>query len=283
MTQYTNQPPFQPPYGMPGVGPIPPFVPPQPPPAGKRKFSYLTAMLCSAFSKELWVDVARNWRGIGLLYMILLLVITWVPVLIKAQVGFSRFVQKDSQKLIGQLPKIMIQNGVVSIDKPEPYEITEPDSGRVIAIIDTTGKVTQPPSPMGILVTRTSVIQREANGNLKTTDLSQIQSFSVDQARVNGWLDIARTWFFPGALAAVIIFGTAWRLILMLIGGAIGLMFASAFKAPVQFAGSMRLAAIAMTPGMLLGTALTLPACRCLRAWDRLPGSGCSCCSSPWR
>ena len=100
MTQYTNQPPFQPPfqppYGMPPAGAMPPLAAP---PAGPRKFSYVRAMVCSAFSKELWVDVARNWRGIGLLYMILLLALTWTPVLIKAQMTVSKFIQQDAQKL----------------------------------------------------------------------------------------------------------------------------------------------------------------------------------------
>src|SRR3954471_16998695 len=104
---------FPPPPGY----PTPPLQPPAPSGAPKaaapkepRRYSYFAAIVLSFFSKDLWVDVGRRWRGVGILYMLLVLVITWLAVLGKGWIGFSHFLRDDAPKMVEQLPAINITN-----------------------------------------------------------------------------------------------------------------------------------------------------------------------------
>jgi hypothetical protein len=205
-------------------------------------------------SPAVWRDVGRSWGGICFFYLLLLLALTWLPLFIRAQMGFNSFVQKDAPKFVNQVPKIQITNGVVSCDRPQPYVIKNPDNGQPIIVIDTTGGTTQPPpNPPAILLTNKALISREQY-QTKTYDLSQVKSFSMDNTTVMGWLETVRKLIFPVGYPVLIVFTLLWRLLCMIILAAIGSAFNS--RARLTFGGLMRLAAIAMTPMIVIDTIL---------------------------
>lgn len=237
---------------FPYSAPLPPLEP------GPRGYSYITAIFLSPVSPNLWRDVGHHWRGMGLLYMLLLLALTWPLVAIRPYRAFRHFTANEAPKFIDQVPTITIHNGAVSVDQPEPCFITDPDNGQVIAVIDTTGQVTELPANASALLTRNKLMTQKSPNEQRIYDLAGVKDFYVDKDILHHWMRPLRTWLFP-ALAPFVLFGSlAWRLILMLILGALGLGFASAFRTPLSYAASLRLSAIAMTPGILLGTFLSL-------------------------
>jgi hypothetical protein len=214
-------------------------------------------MALTSFSPDVWRDAARNWRGIGLLYMLVLLIITWSVVMVRGYNSYAHFVKAEAPQLVDQIPAVTITNGVVSIDKPEPCIITDPQTHKPLVIFDTTGATTEPPrSSPSVLVTRSKMLSRR-HGLVQEHDLSRVKSFYLDKHRVNGWLMSFKSWFIPLLLPLMVIFSLIGRLILMLITAGIGMGLAAMMGASISYAAMLRLSALAMTPTMLLSTFLT--------------------------
>lgn len=114
-------------------------TPPVAPTPERRRYSPVATLGLSFFSPELYRDVGRRWRGIGFWYLVLLLAVSWLPVAIKAHVGFAHFVRQDAPRTLADFPGITITDGVVSIDRPEPYLWRDPDSRDVLLYVDTSG------------------------------------------------------------------------------------------------------------------------------------------------
>lgn len=209
-------------------------------------------------SKAVWRDVVQNWRGIGLFYLLALLALTWLIISLQITHAFHSFIDREIPKIINQVPTLTITNGVVAIDKPEPYILTEPSSKQPVIIIDTTGQTTTPTGQAHALLTRNTLIIRQNDNELRTYDLSKVASFRLDPTILTRWVKMIRTWFFPIIFISALLFTFVWRIILLLLGAAIGMIFVSAFRARLSFAATMRLSAIAMTPGILLSTLLML-------------------------
>lgn len=226
-----------------------------------RRFNVIQPYWLSFFSKDLYSDVAQNWPGFGLVYLLLLLALVWVPTVVQIHRGAARFVEKDGEALVAQIPKINITNGQVSVDPLGPHYIKDPDSGNVIIIIDTSADVSvleKYPDAV-VLLTRTQIITREEKrGQTRIQDLAGINSFSLDQAGMRRFLSILKTSFgfilYPFAL----LFSYVYRIIQALLYGAIGLAIAGIVKTRLEYAASVRLACIAVTPVIIVDTALGL-------------------------
>lgn len=247
MSSYYQPPVAPPPYGNP-----PPYGQPPAPQRGPKQFPFFMGYFLF-LSPKLWRDVGRNWGGICFFYMLLLLLATWLAVLIPINTKIKGFVDKDSRALTDQIPHVKVVNGIVSIDKPEPYTITDPENGQPIVIFDTTGKTTAPPIP-GVLVTRDSILVRDQT-QTRTVDLKG-QNGDFDSQTAHNLLAKLHSYFLPVGLPAMTLLWMIGALILMLLGGAIGSGFSSSQQANLSFGATMRLTAIAMTPGILLNTAL---------------------------
>src|SRR6478672_8744679 len=78
-----------------------------------RRYSRIRALVLSLFSPDLYRDVVANWRGVGFLYLLLILALTWIPEMYKAQVGFKDFAQTEFPNMIRDFPPITITKGVV--------------------------------------------------------------------------------------------------------------------------------------------------------------------------
>jgi hypothetical protein len=218
-----------------------------------RRYSIFHPLVLSFFSKSLYRDVAKNWRGTGLLYLFLVLALFWIPTIIKGQIGISNWVDGDSKEITKQIPAITISNGKVSTDVPTPHFIKDPKTGTDIAIIDTTGAYqTLENSDAKLLLTKSKLIMNKSAMETQTYDLSSVQSFYVDRSRVEGWLVLLKRWFVPVLYPLALIFSFIFRAIQLLIYALIGLLFARILQANLDYKTLMRLAAIAITPVLIL-------------------------------
>jgi len=218
-----------------------------------KRYSFFHAPVFSFFSKSFYRDVGQYWRGTGLLYLFVILAVLWVPAMIKLQFRLGRFVDIESKKVTEQIPAITISHGKVSTDVPTPYYIREPNQGTPFAIIDTTGEseiLDTAPTNI-LLLTKSKLIMRNER-ETRSFDLSKVENFYVDRARVEGWLATARTWFVPLAYPLALLFSFVFRAIQILIYAAIGLLFAHLLKTSLSYKTLLRLAAVAITPVLVL-------------------------------
>jgi uncharacterized protein DUF1189 len=218
-----------------------------------RRYSIFHALPLSFFSGGLYRDVARSWRGIGLVYLMLLVALATLVVVIRMQVGLDRFVHGEARGLVEQIPRIVIRHRVVEVDAVMPYTIHGPKTGTPFAIIDTTGQVTSLDGQEAmLLVTSDHILFRKSTAETRVFQLAGVKDFTIDQARAGHWLGAFATWAPP--ILAVFIFGGlfCFRLVQQLMLAVIGLLAARAMGAALDFSALMRLAAVALTPALLV-------------------------------
>jgi hypothetical protein len=221
-----------------------------------KRYSIFHPLVLSFFSKSLYRDVGQYWRGTGLAYLLLVLALVWIPTMIKAQSGLEAFVDHDSKKFTDQLPPITISKGKVSTDVTTPYFMKSPD-GTTFMIIDTTGEYQNLDNTTAqALLTKTKLIMRQSTNETRVYDLSNIDSFSLSGPRVDNWLLTGKHWFIPVGYPLMVAFAFAFRTVQILIYALIGMLFASMLQVKLDYQGLMRLAAIAITPVLILNLVL---------------------------
>jgi len=233
-----------------------------------KKYSMLQPLYLSFYSRDLYQDVRKNWKGTGFLYLLLLLAITWAPVMVKVHQGISKVIQQEAPKYIEQAPKITIARGAVSIDQPVPYTISNPDTRAPLVVIDTSGTITsleQTTAP--VLLSKSKLMYHKNRTETRVYDLSKIDFFTFDRNDVNHWVQIFRKYFatlaYPFALAA----SCVYRILQMLLYAAIGMLFVNMLKAKLDYLTVLRLASVSITPVIILSTLLTLTGLRVPFLW----------------
>jgi Protein of unknown function (DUF1189) len=223
-----------------------------------RKYSIFHPIIMAFYSPSLYRDVAYRWTGIAASYLLLLLFITWLPTIIIFNYYLNVFSKTELPQYLQQIPAVKIYNGELSIDKPVPYSIKSPRSGKTIAVIDTSGKITSlEQANANVLVTKTQIFSREDN-QTKIYDLAKVKDFSFDRNDVGNLFHKSGLWLFFFIFPLAVIVSFIYRILQALIYGAIGILFSKMLHVNLIFQQCMRLAIIAMTPAIIISLLLDL-------------------------
>lgn len=103
-------------------------------------YRYWSALWMSFYSRRLYVDVGKRWKGLGLLYLLLVIAVFSIPFFCRMTVSLNQSFKEQIMDPLLKIPVFYIQNGAVVFDKPMPYLIDN-DKKQTVVIIDTTGKV----------------------------------------------------------------------------------------------------------------------------------------------
>lgn len=221
-----------------------------------KSYSIFTAPFFSFFHKDFYREVGKNWKGKIFGYLILLQMFCWALICLHLYTEVSAWIQNEAPKVINQIPHISIVNGEASTDVEQPYTITDPTRpDRVLFVIDTTGQITKLDDSMKAgLMTRDHVYVRQKSSlnEVRVYDLSKIDRFELDAAKVSGWADMIRKWmmlaFFPFAVLGAFLY----RLFIGLLYSLIGLLINAFLTQKSDFGEIYRVAIMAMTPVLLL-------------------------------
>jgi hypothetical protein len=231
-----------------------------------KRFSILHPLYMSFYSSDLYQDVGRHWKGVGLGYLFLVMAILQLPMAVKIHLGFSKWVESGASEVVDKIPRITINHGEVSTNVETPYYIPEPQDkasrlsgAQYLAVIDLTGKFKSLEDVnTDILLTKHSLIMRNRPSETRTYDLSGVESFSVDSARVRGWLNSSRFFVAPAFYGFVLLFSFLYRVAQVALYAAVGIAFARSLNATLEYPALMRLAAVAVTPAMVLNEMVDL-------------------------
>lgn len=219
-----------------------------------KRFGPLQALYLSFFSADLYRDVASHWKGLGLLYLLLLLGLTWLPTAARAFTGLRTFSTEKGAALAQQMPRVTIAGGEMRAEPPGRHELKDPATGHVFLVIDDT--IDDVPAQAAndmMMVTRKefATFQRSQRRVWKLAPGMNLELTSGDVqhflARVPYW---AAPLVYAGALAGSFLF----RTVQILVYGGIAMFFARRFKATVDYKTAVRLAAVAITPVVILRT-----------------------------
>lgn len=244
----------------------------------KKLYRIWQAPPLAFFSQALYRDVALRWKGVALGYLLLLLILCWIPGAIKIHRSFAYFVDEEAPLVIEQVPEITIIDGQAFIDEPQPYTIRDPETGAPLVVIDTSGTITslEQTEARGLVTARQAIFQKNAI-ETRSFSFETVDRYTLNQEKITHWLDISKNWAAPVLYPFCVLFSFAYRLVQALIYACIGLFIAYLCKGKLPFDALLRLSIIAMTPAIIIGTLVDAAAIRLPWAglWFFLLAIGC--------
>lgn len=224
-----------------------------------KRYTIFHAPLFSFFSADFYRAVAHRWRGIGFWYLLLLVVLTCLPGAVRLWIATSQLSSETLAPLTSQIPRIEIQNGEATVNARQPIFVTDPESGKTIFIIDTTGKTTSlDPYDNVLLLTKSKLIVKQPHQTqeMLLRDLAPLlgDPVVIDREWIEGtifwWAKLISVLYLP----IVALFAFLYRFVEMFLLAIVGIIIAASQKPSLSFAQVLRLSAMALTPVILLNT-----------------------------
>ncbi len=225
-----------------------------------KKYSMFQAPYLSFFSRAFYQDVGKNWKRVAFGYLLLLLAVLWIPVMITAHAMLSDVITREAPRFVNQIPKITITSGEVSIDKPVPYSIIDPDSGEQILLIDTSGEITsvEQTEALALLTKDKLMIRQQHRSEIRVYDLSSVDAITIDSDMARTIVEAFRRWFAVFAYPFAVLGSYAFRIIQALIYALFGMLFARILKVTLDYPALLRLSVMAVTPVLIIKTIATV-------------------------
>ncbi len=225
-----------------------------------RKYNLFHAIFMSFFSKDFYRDVARNWYGLSIVFLLILVLITGIPLLLEMNAGINQFVQQSSTQVVQQMPRVTIKNGRLSTPQNRPYLITmEADGEQEKIIIDTTGKYTSiEQTGARILVTSTQVYMKKNDNETRVYTLENVENLEFGQEDVTYWINLFAKWFMiffaPFMLAGIFLF----RFMQVLLYTVFGLLMKAVLNSKLNYGALLSLTAMSLAPVILINFILDI-------------------------
>lgn len=235
--------------------------------------SFFPAVIHSFYSRHFYQEVGRIWQGLGLRYLLKLLIIGWIPFIILLMIKISAIntaVPQNAESsetvslnsmvnaIITQLPLIIIENGAVHLQDPQPYNIVDPTTNRLLMVIDASGKINSLQGTDAlILITKRDLYARSPSlGEMHYTieELAGQEKVILDRAVAIKWVESTKTmirWllplvFFPLTVMISFIYTMMGAFFYAILGFGISRLL----KLSLEFIAIIRLSVVASTPAV---------------------------------
>ena len=178
-----------------------------------RNFTWWQAFWLSFFSRQLYQSVARQWRGIGSLYLLILSALVVMPVTLEIRNGFQSFIEQDLPLYLDELPELTIQGGYASTPEDRPYIINEKGTTDPFIVIDTSGEFTsleQTSAP--VLITNDRLYIRKSDIETRSFDFSTFTDMTIDRELLDSFLSTTSKFVMPLTYVILVLFAWSWRI-----------------------------------------------------------------------
>ncbi len=108
----------------------------------QRIYKYRQALYLAFYSARLYIDVAKRWRGFGLIYFLLVIAIAAVPVSIKTMQKFNSYFNQQLLEPLKEIPNFEVVHGKLVFKYFMPYLIKN-KQGEAIIVIDDKSNLTE--------------------------------------------------------------------------------------------------------------------------------------------
>ena len=217
-----------------------------------REYNIFEAVYLSFFSKSLYRNVAKQWGGKSILYLLLIVALSWIVFTIQVQLAINVFYASNSDKIVEQIPVITIKNGIVSTPENKPYFIHSPDNKVLLAVIDTTGKYTtlQQAHAM-VLVTPTTIYSRSDTDHpneIRERQIPNTVNMMIDPISINHHLShfVSFAWLFIFGFCVMV--GFIYRFVQAFVYSVVGKLMAIIFNIPLNYGQIFQIAMVSITP-----------------------------------
>jgi hypothetical protein len=229
------------------------------PSGSDRRYKLPQSFVLCFYSRAFYADARRHWRGWAWVHLLLVLAVTSAAYLLHFQTVLTAFVAQNGQELLSQVPEIVISQGVVQTNVPQPHTIVLAKGEPPFALIDTTGQTTSlAQTEAQLLLTRDRLLVRLGPRESRAIDLRSISRLTIDRHSLEAWIKEALRWaplaMFPLTLVAAF----ALRGLQVLVMGAFGVLLGALNRRPIALAAGISVAVMAVTPALLLDTLFVL-------------------------
>lgn len=219
-------------------------------------FNTIRTLYLAFYSPHVYVRAAREWRGIGFGYLFCLILISTACIGIWVHTWTNVAIAQIEKVLLPQLPKMTFQDGKLAIDKELPYVIRINDVP--VARFDKTDELPAEPSEFSPLVLGETKASQyiKRTGKVKEWIYDKVLSTVIDPLGVARYVQFLKTWL--GVIVAAIILPIHFAIVATqtLLLGVIGRVFTSTMSMHLTYSRLVRIAVVAVTPGVVLGTIL---------------------------
>jgi len=224
-------------------------------PANPRLYRIYHPLYMAFYSRDLYRDAARNWKGFAYTYLLFILTLATLASTFQIQHRVSNFVDRSVKTLVGQIPAVTIVDGEISVDCAQPCIIVDPDTGKDLAILDTTGQVTSLQETDAVmLLTHNQLIYRKSARETRILDLSGVEELRIDHQTIQGWLDFVRRWLALIIAPFILIGSFFYRLIQVLVYALIAYILAKIVHIDLPFNALVSIAVVGITPALMFTT-----------------------------
>lgn len=225
-----------------------------------RQYNYLQAIFMSFYSRRLYRDVGENWGAGVFLYLLLLLAICGGITIYYIQHKMNYLLATNNGDVyVQQMPQaIHIKNGMIETSENRPYIIKDPETKETLVVIDTTGQYTTlEKAQADILVTRDSILYNDTPKDRVTIQrIPEKLVMDITPSVVQDKILRFGNWIWVLLFPFVLIFSFLYRIVQSLFYAIIGKIFAVLLNVPLPYVRVFKLAMVAVTPAIVLGTAL---------------------------
>ncbi|MCX8027037.1 MAG: DUF1189 domain-containing protein [Thermodesulfovibrionales bacterium] len=224
-----------------------------------KQFNIFHAPLLSFFSRVLYIDVAKNWRGYGITYILFLSLMFTTPEIIKFQAQIEEVLDMTAPIIIPQVPTIYIKSGRLSIDKPSPHEIYNTKTNTLFAVIDTNNTYKTPNESKAIIyITDTKIFFKNSPEDYSQLDIKNLEDMTITHSTLYRWVDVFKKVFFYIVFPFFYLFTFLYLISQVLFCSMLMFIFAKKSMPEISFAQIMRMGAIALTPPVILNIIHTI-------------------------
>ena len=232
-------------------------------------FSVLKAIPFSFFSRALYADVVKRWQGIGLRYLIVVILISMIPVTMMREHSLNQMMEEsgfsDERELfrymVDALPTLVIRNGSVQSEPNDPMEVHLPGYLEPLVVIDTTNSQTSLKDTNALMLVNSHqlhMIDPRVGAQtipmekvLRTMRVEPGQEMKVTREWLLGFEDqfvrvmkyIAWIYALSDAVGVLVMF-----VVRALVYAGVAILMAQWMKLSIPFTGLLRVAAVTSTP-----------------------------------
>ena len=217
----------------------------------------------SFYSRDLYREAARGWKGIGVLYLLLLLALSWLPSSVRMFSSLRAFSRNEGRQLVDRLPTIRISQGEMLAEPqgrhviPVGKQDDEYEGKMVLIIDDTIDRVPSSETAAAIILTRREFGMIQPNKNERRIwQLTPGADMEVTPADVQSFLGALPFWAVPLGYCLCVAWTLGFRTVQVLLYALIGRTWARRRNSGLDYRSLVRLSALAVTPAIVVRTLL---------------------------